>query len=289
MADLDFISRCIYASLFSLSGLLSSFGNIISIIVLRKPAMHCISNRFLTSLAISDCLVGLIFCPFAAVTLIMDGLLADKRLQFYKFIMLFFFILTSIGSLGLIAYDRYKKLDPTTYRIKISDKRSKIMIAITWLFTIGSQLLMFLDMSMTSTLMNMQVIFCTVLVVYSYRKMVRKIKSDTKILNQKNRDEEVKKLRIEKDKKMSRKLLIFILVYFLCNGPMFIQGITEFVLLATLSFDNSIVVQHFRTITILALCFDSVCNPCIYMYANPKFRKLVKKMLEMNLRVQVQR
>ena len=146
---------------------------------------------------------------------------------------------------------------------------------------------MFLYMSMTVTLMNIQVILCTVLIVVSYRKMVKKLKSDTKILNQKTRDEEVKKLRIEKDKKMSRKLLILILVYFSCNGPMFINGITDFVFLASLGFANSIDVQHFRMITVLALCLDSVLNPCIYMYANPKFTKLVKKMFGMSSRAQV--
>ena len=171
--------------------------------------------------------MGLAFCPFAATTITVEGWLENERLHFYQFMMLFFCILTSVGSLGFIAYDRYCKLDPTNYRRKISDKESKIMISLTWLFTIGSQVLMFLYMSMTVTLMNVQVIFCTVLIVISYRKIVKKLKSDTKNLNKNTRDEEVKKLRIEKDKKISRKLLILILVYFSCNAPMFINGITD--------------------------------------------------------------
>lgn len=125
------ISLCLLLLFFALSTI---FGNgLVVVAVSRERYLHTVTNYFIMSLAVADCLVGLLVMPFSAIY---------DSFSYWFFgpdfcdVWRSFDVLASSASilnLCVISLDRYWAItDPLSYPTKMSPKRACRLIALVW-------------------------------------------------------------------------------------------------------------------------------------------------------------
>lgn len=111
------------------------FGNaLIVVAVARERYLHSVTNYFITSLAVADCLVGLVVMPFQAIFELMN-----KRWIFGEYWCDLWHSLdvlastSSILNLCVISLDRYWAItDPFSYPSRMTTNRACFLIALVW-------------------------------------------------------------------------------------------------------------------------------------------------------------
>lgn len=112
------------------------FGNALVVVaVARERYLHSVTNYFITSLAVADCLVGLVVMPFQAIFEFMD-----KKWIFGEYWCDLWHSLdvlastSSILNLCVISLDRYWAItDPFTYPSRMTTNRACFLIALVWI------------------------------------------------------------------------------------------------------------------------------------------------------------
>ena len=82
----QFESPALFVGLLAVS-LITIFGNALVILaVLRERTLHSATNYFITSLAVSDMLVGAVVMPFSAFYEAMDKKVRDKSFKYMPYV-----------------------------------------------------------------------------------------------------------------------------------------------------------------------------------------------------------
>ncbi|XP_059083047.1 dopamine receptor 2-like [Tigriopus californicus] len=110
-------------------------GNILVVLaVLRERSLHTATNYFITSLAVADCLVGLVVMPFSAAYEAMDQQWVfgpDLCDAWHSLDVLA--STASILNLCVISLDRYWAItDPMSYPFRMSNTRASLLILLVW-------------------------------------------------------------------------------------------------------------------------------------------------------------
>jgi len=125
------IALCMLLLSFAVSTI---FGNsLVVVAVSRERYLHTVTNYFIMSLAVADCLVGLLVMPFSALYDSFDMWLfgPDFCDVWHSFDVLA--STASILNLCVISLDRYWAItDPFSYPTKMSNKRAYRLIALVW-------------------------------------------------------------------------------------------------------------------------------------------------------------
>nr|CAD7429312.1 unnamed protein product [Timema monikensis] len=111
------------------------FGNTLVILaVVRERYLHTATNYFVTSLAVADCLVGLVVMPFSAVYEVLENtwFFGSDWCDVWRSLDVLFST-ASILNLCVISLDRYWAItDPFTYPMRMSFRRAGLLIAAVW-------------------------------------------------------------------------------------------------------------------------------------------------------------
>lgn len=116
------------------------FGNSLVILaVIRERYLHTATNYFICSLAVADCLVGLVVMPFSAVYEVLDHtwFFGTDWCDIWRSLDVLFST-ASILNLCVISLDRYWAItDPFTYPMRMSRKRAMTLIFAVWVCSSG--------------------------------------------------------------------------------------------------------------------------------------------------------
>ena len=170
------IWRLIYGVFFITCGLITTILNVISLAVLCQRAMRSRkSNYFLTSLVVSDVIMGTGMCPFVGIVCLMFPI--DYCSIFESMILAGFCLLygSSVSSLVAIAYDRYLLIDPPTYHSRMTRCKSRIIIAVSWSSPVVT--LSFLAISHQTYLfiISFFIVLLTLAMIVCYRLIMKRI------------------------------------------------------------------------------------------------------------------
>lgn len=128
----DRISLLIFLFLFSFA---TVFGNSLVILaVIRERYLHTSTNYFVTSLAVADCLVGLVVMPFSALYEVLQNtwFFGTDWCDTWRSLDVLFST-ASILNLCVISLDRYWAItDPFSYPMKMTRNRAVVLIAAVW-------------------------------------------------------------------------------------------------------------------------------------------------------------
>ena len=128
--------RAPLAILLVLFSIATVFGNTLVILaVIRERYLHTSTNYFVTSLAVADCLVGLVVMPFSAVYEVLENrwVFGMDWCDVWRSLDVLFST-ASILNLCVISLDRYWAItDPFTYPMKMSGRRAALLIAAVWI------------------------------------------------------------------------------------------------------------------------------------------------------------
>jgi len=112
------------------------FGNLLVIsAVIREKALHTSTNYFVASLAVADCLVGLVVMPFSAMYEVLEHtwFFGTGWCDVWRSLDVLFST-ASILNLCVISLDRYWAItNPFTYPTRMSRKRAVMWIMAVWI------------------------------------------------------------------------------------------------------------------------------------------------------------
>ncbi|KAK7582558.1 hypothetical protein V9T40_014003 [Parthenolecanium corni] len=118
-----------------LFSIITIFGNLLVIMaVIRERYLHSATNYFVMSLALADCLVGLVVMPFSALYEILERnwIFGINWCDIWRSLDVLFST-ASILNLCVISLDRYWAItDPFTYPTKMSRRRAYWLIGVVW-------------------------------------------------------------------------------------------------------------------------------------------------------------
>ncbi|CAH1099681.1 unnamed protein product [Psylliodes chrysocephalus] len=127
--------RAVVVSLLLLFSMCTVFGNMLVILaVIRERYLHTPTNYFITSLAVADCLVGLVVMPFSALYEVLGHtwFFGSDWCDVWRSLDVLFST-ASILNLCVISLDRYWAItDPITYPMRMTKFRSMFLIAAVW-------------------------------------------------------------------------------------------------------------------------------------------------------------
>ncbi|XP_022118195.2 dopamine receptor 2 isoform X2 [Pieris rapae] len=127
--------RALLVTFLLLFSLTTVFGNMLVILaVIRERYLHTSTNYFVTSLAVADCLVGLVVMPFSALYEVLEHtwFFGMDWCDVWRSLDVLFST-ASILNLCVISLDRYWAItDPITYPMRMSGRKAAFLIAAVW-------------------------------------------------------------------------------------------------------------------------------------------------------------
>ena len=300
--------RLLYGIFFITCGLSVTILNVISLAVLCRRSMRSQkSNYFLTSLVVSDVIMGVGMCPLLGISCLLSP--ADYCLILTVLIMGFCLLYgSSVSSLAAIAYDRYLLIDPPTYHPRMTRRKTRTIIAVCW--GIPLMVLWFVVVNRQTYLLICSgfVVLVTVVMVVCYRLIIKRISrqvelSDSLDQPRTNSQENVentgnnnisalakhkRRVKIVKNRKLAHRLFILIVVFCGCMLPTFLVGVVTVALQISkychLPWEfkfferDSLYIKHFRIWSAIGGTLNSFANPFIYTFTYPKFKAELRKM-----------
>ena len=232
----------------------------------RGRNLHTMSNHFIISLAVADILVGVTVEPLCASYYWSK----NKAVLFAYYIFAVLSCVSSILHICAMMVDRYIAVSrPFRYRVLVSTRRVRIALAFLWILALHFSLLPLLGWRMSGYqiyLYGLSILIPTGVMFLSYRGLLRILKTKTLSLQAAGSDT---KKRIEKEKKISKTVLIMMMAFLISWGPFVVLDFA----LVFCEVCRSPGLEIARDVTLTLGFFSSGINPLLYAWRVPQFRK----------------
>ena len=261
------------------SALIAAFGNIFCLIVLWQPSQRSTSNIIMTSLALSDSLVG--FVCFPSMIWIMNIPQDEKGspmsfwiFQIYGFSTIWF-ASNSICSIVFIAYDRYIHITKSRQYHEILPKRKVVLVIITFwiisfIFALSTIMLSFVYLA----ILPLFLIVSTLIICVSYYLIWKAVKESQRRIafnTVGNRQEQ----RVQN--RMAKKVFLLITMYLCVVAFLFIHAILSFVVYKKPGIISTEVMAIVLVITTYVTLSNSCSNLVAYVWKDPEFKAACKR------------
>lgn len=259
--------------------LITAPGNLlVCIAVVKDPykKLRTPFNIFLLNIAAADLIVGVGLLPLSITYHALEGMRIYEE-TLLKALHLVFFVSCSASVLGIatLSFDRYLSItSPLSYRSRLSITRVKNVSLLMWIISVAcSFTYLYVDFIIfTFVFANTIVLFTLTFLLLVNYKISRNLKSQRKMLQSLSESEIVTSRLAQRDKKVNKTFLLFLVAFVIFNVPsMIISFILNF---AT---KYSCVTHHIlRDFQFISILFPSSVNPFIYSLRLPNIRIAVK-------------
>ena len=271
--DVNWTVRYVVGVLIIMCGVLTVLGNVISLVILNKPTMRTKYNRILSSLAVSDTLVGCCLCPLISAQLLSITVHRNCIVELVKNMFGPCMVGTSALNIGLLAYDRYVKLTSLrNYSLKMTNRKLLLLILAVWILPVVMFLTIFIDrllFMMSMSVLGIGPLFVITICYFLLTNYVKK--------NSLRNGNEVSEQTKRKNAKLVKRLTVLVMCYIVCLFPLVVNFLFE-VKNRLLGNGKSVVHQTLTVVTVFISSFNSVLNPIIYVAKFPKFKREFRKM-----------
>ncbi|XP_066928787.1 histamine H2 receptor-like [Clytia hemisphaerica] len=264
--------------------IIAAFGNTFCLIVLWQPSQRSKSNKILTSLALSDCLVGYVSLPWTVwlINFDQDGDKTFCHIIKGYFLTGLWFITCSTCTILFIAYERYVSITKhAQYHDILTDQKINIIIGLIWsitlIFGISSNFypVVYIFGGQLLIIVSVIILCCSYYFVWkAFRQSGKLLSRETNTPNQ-----VAERKRHEQEQKLVNKVLILIAFYLAAFVPsLFFQGL----LLVQGSMPSAVSVealQYTNLFVAYAALSNSCFNPFIYVWKDAGFRLACKRLL----------
>ncbi|NP_001161605.1 neuropeptide receptor-like protein 4 [Saccoglossus kowalevskii] len=278
-----------YYAFFGFSSFLITFGNLLVVIAIlrNKKLRSSATNTLIVCLAFSDLFIGILYCPFQVVNMVLGGVqLRESYLcRGYVIFIRMSFTATTMSLLA-IAVDRYRAIvQPMQPRISLTQARY-ISIAV-WIvsFIFNSNVFVsyrivtetwqengqnvshevcdvpyyLVHIEYRMKIVYIVAIYLVPLVVLStlYARMIITLYSGKSINDESRR----------RKRKAIKMLIVVVIMYALCWGPYRVHQVLY-------AYDESWFTDSYFILTVISFIFisNSFVNPIIYAFCNRNFR-----------------
>ena len=272
--DVNWTVRYVVGVLIIMCGVLAVLGNVISLVILNKPTMRTKYNRILSSLAVSDTLVGCCLCPLISAQLLSITVHRNCIVELVKNMFGPCMVGTSALNIGLLAYDRYVKITSLkNYSLKMTNRKLFLLILGVWILPVVMFLTIFIDRLLFMLALSVLSIGLLSVTTISYFLVANYVKKNSLKRNGNEVSEQTKK----KNAKLVQRLTVLVMCYYVCLLPLVVNIFFE-VKNRLLGNGKSVIYQTLTVVTIFLSFVNSVLNPIIYVAKFPKFKREFRKM-----------
>ncbi|XP_066913106.1 cannabinoid receptor 1-like [Clytia hemisphaerica] len=278
-------AQLIATVIYSLSGTIAALGNTFCLIVLWQPSQRSKSNKILTSLAISDCIVGYVCFPLA-IWLINFSQKSDTPTCVISVTFIFFtlwMVSCSTCSIILISYDRYILITKSSrYDDILTDRKIYIIMASYWFVTLIFSIICVFKRLVYYLASPLIIIVSVILLSTSYYFVWKAFQQSGKRISELsaigNNNVEAQK-RLKKSQRLAKKVLTLIIFYLAAFVPTIIFIIISLVQQSKpeLVSDN-LLMYTYLIMTYIGLS-NSCCNFFIYILKDPEFKTACTRLL----------
>ena len=259
-------------------------GNLVAImIILKTKHFRNLSTCFLSSLVMTDFLVGILLAPMHVAQLVSEPIRNDCTLNNARRYLSTLLIGASVSSVALISYDRYLHLTRTQNYCQFMNKgKVTILITVGWALPAGVPMLKII--AKTAGIYNgiafAYVCICFVVIVACYACIIKTVQKKEKELIESQAQDQTEKHRISNEIRAAKIIATIIVCYVITFFP----SSTYFCVLAINAFlpdgipglKETSTEVYYAVVLTLAMA-NSGMNPFIYYFRNPKFKKSLAK------------
>lgn len=136
-AELEYITSIFLAVLHSISGFLSTVGNVVVLLAIyQTPTLHTVSNYYIASLAVGDFLVGAVISPLWVAKSALNVWQNQHPLTIAAELMSTQTLITTTFNLAAVSLDRYLAITDAFYYMRVMTlRRCIVAVALIWLFS----------------------------------------------------------------------------------------------------------------------------------------------------------
>ncbi|XP_066921927.1 adenosine receptor A2b-like [Clytia hemisphaerica] len=264
--------------LFGLSAIITTLGNTFSLIVLWQPSQRSKSNKILTSLVISDCLVGFLSNPMA-ILMMWTGLEITPSICRLNNILLFFVTLFSSSSaftILFITYDRYTSITkPFKYHDIITDLKINLILVAIWISNSVTALLNVFNQAFFLYFITIGFVITPTILITGYYQIWKAVKlRQTNILSLSRNDQEHLRTHI----RLAKKILLLIIVFI----GAFLPSVVHAIVVLFFDYFTRPYQPYLYVVGVFFVLFNSCVNPCIYIWKDREFKRACKRFLRRN-------
>ncbi|XP_066913108.1 histamine H2 receptor-like [Clytia hemisphaerica] len=268
---------------FAISGTTAALGNTFCLIVLWQPSQRSKSNRILTSLAISDCIVGYVCFPLA-IWALHDFDIASGRAclaQNANGFMALWMTYTSTCSIVFIAYDRYVFITKfANYNTILTNRKVAIIMVFYWMIMFLFALAGNINIIFYAAIGPTFVIISIVILCTSYYFIWKVVRASGRRISAHEPNKIISRQEQKRQNKLAKKVLVLIIFYIVCFFPTFLLSLL--VILTRKGYVTMETSAHVYFVTLFITLFNSCLNPFLYVWNDPEFKSACKRLLRKN-------
>ncbi|XP_051780151.1 trace amine-associated receptor 13c-like [Erpetoichthys calabaricus] len=287
----------------SVAGMLTFYGNLVVIISISHfKQLHTPTNVLVLSLAVADCMIGIIVMPIMVFQFIETCWYFGNTSCVIYSIALCCFTVTSIINMVLIAIDRNIAVcKPFIYSSKVTVRVASLAVGIVWLFAFTYSCSMFLfdgnlegvigldpcpgdcvimltpSWNTTDLIISFILPFSIIISLYGQIFVVAQRQASAISAQQKIRHQQSKILNsIKSERKAAKTLGIVISVFLSCWLPFYTYTVIN-------QFFEFSLPLYLYTVLIWLTFMNSGMNPIIYAFFYPWFRKSFRLLITLRI------
>lgn len=273
------------ASCTALTTIVASVGNLLVVLAIflnpnkdfRSPFNYLVAN-----LSFADLVVGLIVAPLATVYHILEGV-GKLTKQFEDGVHITYFVscTASLLSLTALAVDRYLAITyPMMYRTKLNPLRALLVSVVVWIVSIALSMIYFAVgyNKFRFIFANTAVAITFVVLIFTNAKIFKYLRcqvSQWDSLHDSSEENMAKKQAIKWEKKITKTLVIVLLLFLACYLP---SCICIYIINFCTNCDCEFI-HWVRDTQFVLVMANSGLNPFVYAWRLENFRKAFKSIL----------
>ena len=308
MAYLQAPTTTIYGVLFIIGSVFTVIANSMVLVILWMPRNRSRSNKILTSLAVSDLLVGLVVFPINSYQMLSKHGLSDCPVDYARVYFAVFLEGSSVLTLAVVSLDRYLLMTKyNKYQTRAAKQLTAVLLVAAWVIPAVAPAFRWVG-RVTYLVLIFVIFFAPFFILMgSYFLIARTLRKQELILIKRHKesfvmnsenlklDEVIKsseqqsttvttttRMRTEKAHiKLAKSVIWLLIVYFCCVTP---KNIWIIVYLADSfhHFWEPLSHQNYYLFAMLMVSYNSFFNPIVYFWKNPQIRKGLRKMLRVS-------
>lgn len=290
--------------IFTVIAIVAAIGNGISLVIFFKYCEKTYGNILITSLCISDFLVGIILSPLCAWQVYDINIYNHCEINFIRRFLTVSVCGASIFALAFIGIDRYLYITRSkTYHLEMTNKRVTGCLIITWLIPAIVPPLQYISNSLYSFFIVTTIIVPYAVLIISYVKIFKLVNSHQRKMNKhvisttnvieiydENTSTSIgneRKVRSNSrlqgvQLKVTKSIILLILCFGICLVPVILFHLLNLINKKT-NFFTPTAYDVMNLFTLVSSQINSCVNPVIYMRKNPEYIQGYKKLFKRNV------
>ena len=276
--------RAVFGLINTVIALVAFSGNLVAfMVIINTKCFRNLSTCFLSSLIMTDFLVGILVAPMHVAQLVSEAIRNNCTLNNTRRYLSTLLVGASISSIAVISYDRYLHLTRSqNYSQFMSKRKVAALITVGWAVPAAVPMLSVIGKKdwINSAVSFVYVFTCFVVIVACYTCIMKTVKKKVKEMAQNQVQCQINQRRVNYDIRAAKVVMLIIVCFIITISPsatyFCVDAIKRFLPNGIPGLKETPGEFYYTIILALAMA-NSGINPLIYYLRNPRFKESLVK------------